>query len=80
MSETKHRVPCPRCGLQPEEEVFQSHDGSVRFARVLCKRTRNYSWHLVSVAFVKDGMSDEEGLEVARKAWDKAALERKYGE
>ena len=67
------RVPCPVCGRQPEEEVFQSHDGSVRFARVVCKRKRNYSWHFVAVAVVRDEMSDEEGPEVARKAWDKGA-------
>lgn len=69
------RVPCPVCGMQPVEEVFQSADGSARFARVLCKRTRNYRWHLVALAVVKDGMTDEDGLDVARKAWDKAALE-----
>jgi hypothetical protein len=73
------RVPCPVCGCQPEEEVFQSHDGIVRFARVVCKRKRNrmWGWHFVAVAFVRDGMSDEEGLAIARKAWDKGAEERR---
>lgn len=80
--DVNQRVPCPVCGCSPGEEVCQSYDGIVRFARVVCKRKRNRmcGWHFVAVAFVRDGMSDEEGLALARKAWDEEAHKRRYGE